>query len=187
MIASSFFSLMTVVVYLTLEEKRNIHGLTVVSYATSMFFMYVFLGLAHLLRYYGSDNVLKSRACVIIGKLSIHALYIRFDYWKMSIWSNDCPIHVFYRNCISPLFFIIFFVVDCYERGLIFNVSVRYINFTNRALNVITNACTLPVDLLVMQKNSANNEAEPQNTEKQVVESLPQIFNLWMGFSHFNH
>lgn len=67
MIGSSFFSFLTVLVYLTLKEKRNIHGLTVVSYASSMFFMYIFLGLAHLIRYYGSDEVLKSTPCVAIG------------------------------------------------------------------------------------------------------------------------
>lgn len=66
MLTSSFFSLLTVLVYLN-KEKQNLNGWAVLSYALSMFFMYVSLGLAHLIRYYGSDDVLKTDTCVIIG------------------------------------------------------------------------------------------------------------------------
>ncbi|ODM96967.1 G-protein coupled receptor Mth2 [Orchesella cincta] len=67
MITSSLFALLTVLVYIALKEKHNIHGWTIASYAFSMFLMYIFLGLAHLIRYYGSDEVLKTASCVTVG------------------------------------------------------------------------------------------------------------------------
>lgn len=84
MITSSIFSLLTVVVYCILKEKQNIHGWTIASYALSIFFMYIFLGLAHLIRYYRSDDVLKTTSCVAVG-IASHLFSLASFMWLFLI------------------------------------------------------------------------------------------------------
>jgi hypothetical protein len=120
MITSSFFSLLTVLTYLVLKEKRNIHGWTVISYATSMFFMYVFLGGAHLIRYYWSNDVLKTKACVTIGKtnLTVHS-YLKAEHFKLGLFDNPT------RHCDSSIFLGVIFVADHDEWEFVVYISVR--------------------------------------------------------------
>jgi hypothetical protein len=55
-----------VIVYFLLFSKQNIHGWTTMSHSATVFFMFVFLGIAHLTK--DSEEIHDSLGCKFIGK-----------------------------------------------------------------------------------------------------------------------
>lgn|SRR3989442_125093 len=72
LVISSLFLLLTVVVHVMLLDKQHLHGLTVLSHSISMFFMYIFFAIAHIVSIYPEWKGVKPRSgfCLSVGKFS---------------------------------------------------------------------------------------------------------------------
>ena len=82
MISSSIFLLLTFIVYLLLWNQHGLHGWTTLGHSSSMFFMYIFLGTAHILQVQTTNGlaVLKTMECVAVGVLS-HFFFLSTFCW----------------------------------------------------------------------------------------------------------
>lgn len=83
MLSSSLFLLLIIVVYGLLWQQQNIHGWTVVGHTTSMFFTYIFVGLAHIMRI-KLVHLVGTITCYVIGELNNNMMLANTGFQKFS-------------------------------------------------------------------------------------------------------
>lgn len=100
LVSSSMFLLSTFIVYAMLWNQHSVHGWTTLCHSSSMFFMYLFLGIVHLSRLSPDETLMKNEAqrmCELIGMFIIRT---RCNSGYFSIQN------VYYSGVLSHFFFI---------------------------------------------------------------------------------
>lgn len=90
MLIGSFFLLLTIVIFLLIWEKHNIHAWTIFAFVCSMFMMFIFLAVSHLTSSSGDYNLSGTNRCKSIGKCFCAESYFNFKlplktdilFWK---------------------------------------------------------------------------------------------------------
>lgn len=75
---SSLFLLLTAVIHVMLLDKQHLHGLTVLCHSISMFFMYIFCAIAHIVSIYPEWKGKEPRSgfCLSVGKFSMQLQFV---------------------------------------------------------------------------------------------------------------
>ncbi|ODM89681.1 G-protein coupled receptor Mth2 [Orchesella cincta] len=84
MLLSSIFLLLTILTYIALWERQSVHGWTIVSHTVSLFFMYIFLGIAHIIGVTYGHEYLGSPGCIGIGIVT-HFFFLATFCWLLLI------------------------------------------------------------------------------------------------------
>ncbi|CAL8095353.1 unnamed protein product [Orchesella dallaii] len=84
MLVSSVFLLLTILTYIALWERQSVHGWTIVSHTVSLFLMYIFLGIAHIVGVTHGHEFLGSPGCIGIGIVT-HFFFLATFCWLFLI------------------------------------------------------------------------------------------------------
>ncbi|CAL8093003.1 unnamed protein product [Orchesella dallaii] len=96
LLVTSVFPLITSVVYLLLWKRQNVHGWTICCTSASLFFMYIFQGIAHLLGVLLEEAVLNTFICQLIGIFTHFFMMATFTWLTVM----SCDLWLTFRSVV---------------------------------------------------------------------------------------